>query len=443
MIKSSLFRPLVSCCLLGLSFGQLSLEAASSKHRNQTHAHRPKQKSAAPAVPATPKEFKMPTLEEITYDFLRTSDYTDHVPVFKQLFDRVSIGRMIEFGLGIGTKFFLDHVDHLTSVEIIVGAQTSAWFDTCKILYENYPSWDPVLYPASAHCNWANGAVCEGKNPLLYDATYLLELHKLVRSMTERGAYELAFVDPGIHNRGDLVMELFDQVDIIVAHDTNHPLYQWDRVYTPSNYEKIVFNSGQGVIFWVKKERLDVIEALTGNRNVTVSKQNLRIFFPNLHGGFEEKFLRSLQFLGHTRLYPGRSFDQPDNPYHIGCGKGASVGAISVLPEDLRKTVEVVEVEDLFRNPPDVIFVSGPESEQDILRLYNAIHKIHKNVKLAYYSGNNYIQPVYNLAYCQNILTLDGISERFFKDRHHVRWIPWINCDEFAEPTKTFELGSI
>ena len=436
MIRNALFQSLVSCCFIGFSFGQLGLSAAPPKERSHTRVR------SAKKEPLQKKKVIIPKPAEKPREFLQIDERTDYLPIFTRLFDQVAIERMLEFGLGMGTKFFLDRVKHLTSVEIIVGEQTPDSFLSNKKLYEGYRSWSPVLYHASAHCDWANHTVIEGQNPALYDATYLLELRKLVFSLTEEDSYELVFVDPRIHNRGDLITPLFDRVDIIVAHDTNHTLYQWDRIYTPSNYEKIVFTEGQGVTFWVKKERTDVIKALTGSPNVTASKQNLRIFFPHVHAGLELMFLRALQFLGHTRLYPGCSFDQPESPYHIRCLKGTTAKALSVLPEDVKQSVDVVEIEDLFRNPPDIIFISCPENEKDVLNLYNAVRKTNKHVKLAYYSGNNYAQPVYNVNYCHNIITLDVISESFFKDQHHVCWIPWVNCDEFAQPVKTFELGS-
>lgn len=202
-------------------------------------------------------------LEEITYESLRKSPYTDHVAVFGRLFKAVSIQKMIEFGLGLGTKFFLDHMPELTSIEIVNQDQSDSWYQDCCALYKNYSNWRPVLVQGSFYLTQANNLALQSKNPSLYDKNYLLEIKQIVLAHTE-GKYDLAFVDPGIHNRCDIVQCLFNRVDIIAAHDTNSApeIYGWNRIVTPQNYQKISFTKGVGLTFWVHKERKDVIREL-------------------------------------------------------------------------------------------------------------------------------------------------------------------------------------
>jgi len=202
-------------------------------------------------------------LEEINYESLRKSPYTDHVEVFGRLFNAVSIENMIEFGLGLGTKFFLERIPKLTSVEIVNQDQSDAWYLNCCELYKCYTHWTPVLVRGSAYLTQANILAMQSKNPSLYDKNYLLEIKELVLTYTGK-KYDLAFVDPGIHNRGDIVECLFNRVDIIAAHDTNSvpEIYGWNRIVMPGNYQKISFTKGVGLTFWVNKERKDVINAL-------------------------------------------------------------------------------------------------------------------------------------------------------------------------------------
>ena len=158
----------------------------------------------------------------ITYDSLVKSDYSDHVQSFNQLMGRVKIHSLLEFGLGHGTKFFLDHADTVTSVELLLPHQTEEWYNKYLQLYQDYDNWEPLLYRGSSALQKAD-AISGGelKDPSLTDGTYLLELKKLCNDLFSKKSYEVAFIDPGIHIRGDLVNELFDRVDIIVAHNTN------------------------------------------------------------------------------------------------------------------------------------------------------------------------------------------------------------------------------
>ena len=192
------------------------------------------------------------SLNDINYTFLRNDPHTDHVQHFQKLFQRTQIHSFLEFGLGYGTKYFLDNCEEVTSCEIILPNQTTEWFDHSTDLFQEYSNWIPILKRGSPALQYAN-TLClrDSKDPALYDATYLLELKEICDEIFKDKQFEVAFVDPGFHMRGDLINELFDRVPIIIAHDTNiaPEKYGWRKVHTPSNYEKIVFTQGQGVIF--------------------------------------------------------------------------------------------------------------------------------------------------------------------------------------------------
>lgn len=203
------------------------------------------------------------SLNEITYESLKTNAYTDHVEVFHHLFTKISISKMIEFGLGLGTKFFIEHVPYVVSIEIVNQDQSTIWFDDCCELYKSYSSWTPHLYHGSSYLTKTNQIAIQTQNSLLDDPQYLQEIREIVESHID-STYELAFVDPGIRNRGDIVNSLFNHIDIIAAHDTNFipEVYGWNRIQTPENYAKISFVAGMGITFWIKRTRGDLIDAL-------------------------------------------------------------------------------------------------------------------------------------------------------------------------------------
>jgi hypothetical protein len=200
---------------------------------------------------------------DVFYELCAPSPYTDHLPIFKKLFDGVQINSMIEFGIGLGTQYFVLRCPRVTSVEILDSRQNDAWFYSCVDFIGPRAGWNPILYRGSPAFTWANDTARAGYRPSQIDPGYIPELKNVVLENLSDGP-ELGFVDAGVHNRSDLVEMLFGHVDIICAHDTNGGgnVYGWDWIKTPSEYEKIVFRSGQGVTFWIKKTRMDVIRSL-------------------------------------------------------------------------------------------------------------------------------------------------------------------------------------
>lgn len=206
-------------------------------------------------------------LNQITYESLQQNAFTDHVRAFRALFDFYPIASFLEFGLGLGTKFFLDHCDQVTSIELLVKNRHSfviPWYCDCLDLFKNYSNWSPRLHVFSNRVNEANDLAIRNLNPELYNSDYLREIDSFFDELFQNSHFDLAFVDPGMHIRGDLVNALFNRVEIIAAHDTNFnsASYGWYKIQTPENYEKISCNYGSGITFWVSKEKKDLIHYL-------------------------------------------------------------------------------------------------------------------------------------------------------------------------------------
>lgn len=118
-----------------------------------------------------------------------------HLPILKQLFKNHKIFKVLEFGCGdFSTGLFYNSGCSLTSVEM----QHKEWYD--RILGK-FPGIDLRL--ALGPLTWEN------------------------EPLDKR--YDLIFVDGHGDSRPECMMWAKDHTDLIVAHDTEHPYYGWER----------------------------------------------------------------------------------------------------------------------------------------------------------------------------------------------------------------------
>lgn len=206
-------------------------------------------------------------LEKLTYETLANSGWTDHVQAFQKLFQMQKVGSFLEFGMGLGTKFFLENCSHVTSIDLTIKKRYPNildWHFDCLDLYRSYNNWSPALKCFSNLVNQADALAEKGIDPATSNGNYLVEINQFLDEIFSENQYDVAFVDPGFLLRGDLVNSLFGRVDIIAAHDTNflNDVYGWSKIKTPENYEKIVFAHGSGTTFWIIKTRKFLIDQL-------------------------------------------------------------------------------------------------------------------------------------------------------------------------------------
>lgn len=118
-----------------------------------------------------------------------------HLPVFELLFRRHRIKSVLEFGCGMfSTTMFVNAGCNVTSIEM----QNQSWYDKIKA---ELPTVDLRL--ALGPMEWE-------KEPL-------------------KDRYDLIFVDGHGDSRPECLMWAKDHTDLIVAHDTEHSYYCWDR----------------------------------------------------------------------------------------------------------------------------------------------------------------------------------------------------------------------
>jgi len=180
--------------------------------------------------------------------------WTDHLPFLRRVFALRPVASCLEFGLGEGTRLLLDSCEHVTSLELASRPGHDEWFQRCLEMYRGDSNWEPILHHCGEQLREADRIGEAGGYPIA-DHGYLAELAEVVGRVLSRRSYDLAFVDAGIHNRGDLVNLLFDRVPIIAAHDTNglERHYGWDLVAPPASYRRVRFTEGLGTTFWIRE----------------------------------------------------------------------------------------------------------------------------------------------------------------------------------------------
>ena len=239
----------------------------------------------------------------ITYDWLITSakatSYTDHIFHFRKLFNAMKVRGFLECGCGFSTKYFIDNCDKVISIEFLHPGTDRLWYDQCLQLYKDCGNWFPFAYNAD-HSNASFYVACA--NPYqdysLVNPQYLGDLDQyfkalLLEAEKEGKNIDVAFVDPGVYIRGDMVrLLLANKVPIVVAHDTEsdkgvgEDLYGWFKVKIPSDYVKIYIPWGNGTTFWINKKLTYVIDSMMQYLD-HINKQRLS-------GGLSSELMRNL-----------------------------------------------------------------------------------------------------------------------------------------------------
>lgn len=202
------------------------------------------------------------------YKFDGAQDWSKY---FEAIFKVHKIQHLLEFGLGHGTEFLLDHCDKVTSVEISLGDYNKSWHDKCVEKYKDYKNWDVNYIDAPKEVVTANDEAINKKYPIEYKA-HIPKLRTIVNKYSKTA--DMIFIDAGFHNRGDLVNLCFGKAQIIAAHDTSRDpgriiehIYGYNIVKVPAEYREFHFeDTYMGTTIWVDKTMTDVIEALDALR---------------------------------------------------------------------------------------------------------------------------------------------------------------------------------
>lgn len=230
--------------------------------------------------------------DEITYNWLVQKAVpahdTQHVLVFKKIFDLMKVRTLLEFGLGYPTKYFLDQCNKVISIDIITHGYGPAIMQKFLKIYSDYSNWIPIAF-FSGYLGWdyswapykylGSESVYKAtsyqhayhKDFSRLDDFYLVEINSFIEKILKYNKVDVAFAGHAIILRGDIVQALFHKVPIIIAHDTNKrwakdldDVYGLSRVVTPESYEEIFFPVEGGTTAWIMKndKYTDLINAL-------------------------------------------------------------------------------------------------------------------------------------------------------------------------------------
>ena len=205
-------------------------------------------------------------LESLAHDL-----WTDHVLVFEEIFKLMPISTILEIGSSKASKYLAENCINLVTYEITIKDQFNNimphFIEVNSKIKPLFPFWHIEMHTLKDNVNDANNLAQQGKNPLSINASYLEEIKNLFDKACEYKNFEIIFIDPRIFLRADFINETFNRTDIVVAHDTNFnaPVYGWNRIKAPLNYEKIHFNYGSGTTVWVKNNHKQFIHELKNN----------------------------------------------------------------------------------------------------------------------------------------------------------------------------------
>ena len=218
--------------------------------------------------------------DEITYEWLvhyaQKTGSIDHIPHFRKIFNQLPVKTLMEFGMGYGTKYFLDNCNKVISVEFISPGYGPAWMKNMLELYKESSNWIPIAYftAYTEDIQWApykymgsesihkacSYQCSTKKNYALIDGFYLSELNSFMNALIKAHQIKIVCINPVMYLRGDIVQLLFNKVPIIVAHDTlcraqgeQGDVYGYSRIMVPENYDEIYFPGGQGTTIWISK----------------------------------------------------------------------------------------------------------------------------------------------------------------------------------------------
>lgn len=167
--------------------------------------------------------------------------FHDWTPFVEGIIRDNNIKSVLEWGMGEGTRLFLENCESVVSVELFANPELDGWYDKCVELFRDHPAWKPYLFKCVDDYN-------KGTTKM-YCASTLKRVNP-----------ELVFVDPGVHFRGDLVqLAMKYGVKFIVAHDTRQgfdedDIYGWNKI-DPEGYVSHTDNQIQGTTLWVKEDK--------------------------------------------------------------------------------------------------------------------------------------------------------------------------------------------
>ncbi len=214
---------------------------------------------------------------DVTYEWLEGNYETSFIPCMKEVLEKVKPRTLLEFGLGFGTKYFLDSCKRVVSVEVVTHGYGPDRIRNFLQFYRDYSNWIPVAYFSGylGDMSWApykyfgsdavyvacSYSCATGLSYEEIDPFYLQELDEFISNLVKFNKIETVLIHPILFFRGDMVQLCFNKIPVIVASNTearndsslNDP-WGYRKVQTPDNYEEIAIPMYPETTVWVEKK---------------------------------------------------------------------------------------------------------------------------------------------------------------------------------------------
>lgn len=158
----------------------------------------------------------------------------------------------------------------------------------------------------------------------------------------------------------------------------------------------------------------------------------MRIFWPDIHKNLTKSMAVTFKELGHTLVTPSSSYavkyyPPPPVKQFVWNETWTKENCI-----ELGDNIEVVSKEELFDNPPDVLFITAYENQFEIFN--EVLPKMKKGVKLCHYSGNDYWVDAYPIDTIYNYLCADhtGFVISYRNNKNYLHYRPRVDYDFFS-----------
>jgi hypothetical protein len=163
------------------------------------------------------------------------------IPERKQL-------KILEFGLGAGTKYLVDNFKYVYSYELIDERDHSLkeWAEISKNDYKYYTNWDVEVV------NWSD------INFKDYNPNLVSGLTDRIDMLFAEHNFEAVLVDGGYHVRGDIANYILNKFTpkYVLIHDTNfnYVVDGYERIQKPELFEIYNHTDGEGTHVYINKQ---------------------------------------------------------------------------------------------------------------------------------------------------------------------------------------------
>lgn len=183
--------------------------------------------------------------------------YTDWIPVLGIIPDKKEL-KILEFGIGAGTKALVDEFEEVFSLEILNDRE---WFDKTVEQLKDYQNFDyeyvdaPELF--EAHEKFTKSALPTPYGNSFQDerpSELLLDILEQSKGFIAYEIYDVFFVDAGVYLRGEIVNFVMEYLPkYIMVHDTNGFEDYGYNLCVSDRYKYFSFNTGDGTGLFVRQ----------------------------------------------------------------------------------------------------------------------------------------------------------------------------------------------